>query len=48
MLVSWEYLGFGYLDPGDVLLVAGVAAILVASGALMDLRRGSPDDVHRA
>jgi hypothetical protein len=43
VLSSWEYLGCGYLTPGDVLLAAGVeASIRVAREALRDQRRGPP------
>ena len=36
---AWEYLGSGYLNPGDVLLAAGVEASLRAGReALLDLR----------
>jgi hypothetical protein len=39
----WQYLGSGYLNPGDVLLAAGVEASLrAAREALMDARRGPP------
>lgn len=39
----WEYIGVGYLNPGDVLLAAGVeASIRVGREALLDLRRGPP------
>jgi hypothetical protein len=42
---TWEYIGSGYLNPGDVLLAAGVEASLpVAREALLDLRRAPPDD----
>jgi hypothetical protein len=41
VLSSWEYLGCGYLNPGDVLLAAGVeASIRVAGEVLRDERRG--------
>jgi hypothetical protein len=44
VLAAWEYIGSGYLNPGDVLLAAGVeASIRVAREALLDLRRGPPD-----
>jgi hypothetical protein len=40
---EWEYLGSGYLNPGDVLLAAGVeASIRVGREALMELWRGPP------
>jgi hypothetical protein len=43
VLCIWQYLGSGYLNPGDVLLAAGVEASLrVAREALLDLRRGPP------
>jgi hypothetical protein len=43
VLSVWQYLGSGYLNPGDVLLAAGVEASLrVAREALLDLRRGPP------
>jgi hypothetical protein len=43
VLAVWEYVGSGYLSPGDVLLAAGVEASLRAGReALRDLRRGSP------
>jgi hypothetical protein len=39
VLAAWEYIGSGYLNPGDVLLAAGVeASIRVAREALQDLR----------
>jgi hypothetical protein len=39
----WQYLGSDYLNPGDVLLAAGVEASLrVAREALLDLRCGPP------
>lgn len=45
VLSVWEYIGRGYLNPGDVLLAAGVeASIRVAREALLDLRRGPPDE----
>jgi hypothetical protein len=41
----WQYLGSGYLNPGDVLLAAGVEASLrAAREALLDARRGPPPD----
>ena len=44
VLSAWEYLGSGYLNPGDVLLAAGVEASLrAAHEALMELRGRSPD-----
>jgi hypothetical protein len=43
VLSVWQYLGSGYLNPGDVLLAAGVeASIRAAREALLDLRRGPP------
>jgi hypothetical protein len=43
VLAFWQYLGSGYLNPGDVLLAAGVEASLrAAREALLDLRRGGP------
>jgi hypothetical protein len=45
VLAAWEYVGSGYLNPGDVLLAAGVEASLRAGReALLDLRRGPPSD----
>ncbi len=45
VLAVWEYVGSGYLSPGDVLLAAGVEASLRAGReALLDLRRGPPGD----
>jgi hypothetical protein len=45
VLSCWEYLGSGYLNPGDVLLAAGVEASLrAAREALLDARRGPPPD----
>jgi len=44
VLSAWEYLGSGYLNPGDVLLAAGVEASLrAAHEALMELRGRPPD-----
>jgi hypothetical protein len=43
VLSVWQYLGSGYLNPGDALLAAGVEASLrAAREALLDLRRGPP------
>jgi len=43
VLSVWQYIGSGYLNPGDVLLAAGVEASLrVAREALLDLRCGPP------
>jgi hypothetical protein len=43
VLSVWEYVGCGYLNPGDVLLAAGVeASIRVAREALIEKRRGPP------
>jgi hypothetical protein len=37
----WQYLGSGYLNPGDVLLAAGVeASMRAAREVLLDQRRG--------
>jgi hypothetical protein len=45
VLAAWEYIGSGYLNPGDVLLAAGVeASIRVAREALLELRCRRPDD----
>jgi hypothetical protein len=44
-MASWTHVGSGYLNPGDVLLAAGVEASLrVAREALADLRQRPPDD----
>ena len=49
VLSAWEYIGSGYLNPGDVLLAAGVeASIRVAREALLDLRGGPPSIAVRA
>jgi hypothetical protein len=43
VLSVWQYVGSGYLNPGDVLLAAGVEASLrVAREALFELRCGPP------
>jgi hypothetical protein len=43
VLSLWQYVGSGYLNPGDALLAAGVEASLrLAREALLDLRRGPP------
>jgi hypothetical protein len=43
VLSVWQYIGSGYLNPGDVLLAAGVEASLrAAREALLDLRGGPP------
>ena len=43
VLSFWQYLGSGYLNPGDALLATGVeASIRAAREALADLRRGPP------
>ena len=43
VLSVWQYIGSGYLNPGDVLLAAGVeASIRAAREALLDLRRRPP------
>jgi hypothetical protein len=45
VLAAWEYVGSGYLSPGDVLLAAGVEASLRAGReALHDLRCRPPCD----
>ncbi len=45
MVAAWEYVGSGYLNPGDVLLTAGVEASLrTVREALLDLRVRPPDD----
>jgi hypothetical protein len=45
VLAAWEYVGSGYLHPGDVLLAAGVEASLRAGReALLDLRCRPPGD----
>ncbi len=45
VLAVWEYVGSGYLSPGDVLLAAGIEAKLRAGReAMLDLRRGPPGD----
>jgi hypothetical protein len=44
VVACWTYLGSGYLNPGDVLLAAGVEASLrVAREALIELRQRPPD-----
>jgi hypothetical protein len=44
-MASWTYVGSGYLNPGDVLLAAGVEASLrAAREALLDLRQRPPDN----
>jgi len=41
VVAAWEYVGSGYLNPGDVLLAAGVEASLrTAREALLDQRLG--------
>jgi hypothetical protein len=46
VVVAWEYVGSGYLNPGDVLLAASVeASIRTAREALLDVRRWPPDDL---
>jgi hypothetical protein len=46
VLSVWEYVGCGYLNPGDVLLAAGVeASIRVAREALIDERHRPPPRV---
>jgi len=43
VVAFWQYIGSGYLNPGDVLLAAGVEASLrAAREALLDLRNGPP------
>jgi hypothetical protein len=43
VLSVWQYVGTGYLNPGDVLLAAGVeASERAAREALLDLRRAPP------
>jgi hypothetical protein len=43
VLSVWQYLGSGYLNPGDALLAAGIEASLrAAREALLDLRCGPP------
>jgi hypothetical protein len=43
VLSVWQYLGSGYLNPGDALLAAGVEASLrAAREALIDMRCGPP------
>jgi hypothetical protein len=43
VLSVWQYIGSGYLNPGDVLLAAGVEASLrAAREAMLDLRCGPP------
>jgi hypothetical protein len=43
VLSIWQYIGSGYLNPGDALLAAGVeASVRAAREALLDLRRGPP------
>jgi hypothetical protein len=40
VVAAWEYIGSGYLNPGDVLLAAGVeASIRTGREALRDARR---------
>lgn len=44
VMASWTFVGSGYLNPGDVLLAAGVEASLRAvREALMELRQRPPD-----
>jgi hypothetical protein len=46
VLAAWEYIGSGYLNPGDVLLAADIeASIRIGREALLDLRRGPPGDL---
>jgi hypothetical protein len=43
VLSVWQYVGSGYLNPGDMLLAADVEASLrAAREALADLRHGPP------
>jgi hypothetical protein len=43
VVAFWQYIGSGYLNPGDVLLAAGVEASLrAAREAMLDLRGGPP------
>ncbi len=43
VLSVWQYIGSGYLNPGDLLLAAGVEASLrAAREAMLDLRCGPP------
>ena len=43
VLSIWQYLGSGYLNPGDMLLAAGIEASLrAAREALHDLSRRPP------
>jgi hypothetical protein len=43
VLSVWQYIGSGYLNPGDMLLAAGVeASVRAAREALHDLCRGPP------
>ena len=43
VVAFWQYIGSGYLNPGDVLLAAGVEASLrAAREALLNLRGGAP------
>jgi hypothetical protein len=43
VLSVWQYIGSGYLNPGDVLLAAGVEASLrAAREAMLDLRCAAP------
>ena len=43
VLSAWEYIGSGYLNPGDAMLAAGIEASLAAGReALLDLRCASP------
>ncbi|MGH2941550.1 MAG: replication initiator [Solirubrobacteraceae bacterium] len=43
VLSAWEYIGSGYLNPGDAMLAAGIEASLQAAReALLDLRCAPP------
>jgi hypothetical protein len=45
VVAFWQYIGSGYLNPGDALLAAGVEASLrAAREALLDVRRGAPPE----
>ena len=47
VLSVWQYIGCGYLNPGDVLLAAGVEASLrAAREALLDVRCGFHNHRH--
>jgi hypothetical protein len=43
VLSVWEYIGSGYLNPGDVMLAASIESSLQAGReALLDLRCAPP------